>query len=474
MTRHSKRNLYPLPDVINPPERLCVKINIPNEPGHRAAFLGAIYNLTRWYSWQRDDNETAKQVADVWFGVWAEMLEGFYDNDCEGTMPAYTLSVDGCNLRLLAGETVVSTIDLTSCAVPGPPGPPGADGESIVGPPGEPGADGQDGQDGRDAVGGPSNPPPPETDDICAAAHGLAAQTIAVMLDIVDSYESMTLGEFWNHIAQLVIAVDLARIRELVALLELDPLLWPDIRADIVAAQDDLVCVLYDNALSQAAAATWANNFTGSTTATGAIMREAVLSITPGQWALWAFVTSKADGTFDCGDCGDEECPTDIDAQYWLTAPIEMELIRSTAQSSETIFANIPQLAGTVGFTYWHRGMNSIQRGGLNHSTIYAAASMTTAGWYQITATNRPSMVWEVLSGTGVRYWSSVGAITALNNLGYALRSTTYNHNSVTNGTGTFSLVFGRWAQANPQSTLTAQVRFQLIVQKSVTPYPGC
>lgn len=80
------KTLYPLPAVVNPPETVCVEIKVPNEPSHRQAFIGAVFNLTRWYSWQRDDNQTGKAVADVWMGVFMQMMTTFYD-DCGCGIP---------------------------------------------------------------------------------------------------------------------------------------------------------------------------------------------------------------------------------------------------------------------------------------------------------------------------------------------------------------------------------------------------
>lgn len=58
-----------LPTVIDP-ERVCVKLFIPNDPAHLAAFWGALWNLTYWNQWQRDDLKLGTQVAAVWKDVW--------------------------------------------------------------------------------------------------------------------------------------------------------------------------------------------------------------------------------------------------------------------------------------------------------------------------------------------------------------------------------------------------------------------
>lgn len=82
--RGNDKTLYPLPSLSDDGSRLCVRVNIPNIPAHRQAFIGAIYNLTRWYSWGRDDAHTGKAIASVWKGVFNDMMAHFYDgcDDC--------------------------------------------------------------------------------------------------------------------------------------------------------------------------------------------------------------------------------------------------------------------------------------------------------------------------------------------------------------------------------------------------------
>lgn len=82
--REGTKSLYPLPATTDDGSRLCVRVNIPNIPAHRQAFIGAIYNLTRWYSWARDEAHTAKAIAAVWRDVYMDMMAHFYDgcDDC--------------------------------------------------------------------------------------------------------------------------------------------------------------------------------------------------------------------------------------------------------------------------------------------------------------------------------------------------------------------------------------------------------
>lgn len=58
-----------LPTEIDP-ERVCIKLFVPNDPAHLAAFWGALWNLTYWNQWQRDPLKQGTQVAAVWKDVW--------------------------------------------------------------------------------------------------------------------------------------------------------------------------------------------------------------------------------------------------------------------------------------------------------------------------------------------------------------------------------------------------------------------
>lgn len=62
---------FPLPSVVDP-DRVCVRLNIPNDPDHIAAFWGCLWLLTYWNQWHRDGAHTGTQVAAVWKDVWFE------------------------------------------------------------------------------------------------------------------------------------------------------------------------------------------------------------------------------------------------------------------------------------------------------------------------------------------------------------------------------------------------------------------
>lgn len=64
---------FKLPAVVNPKDTVCFKINVPNEPAHLQAFIGVLYDLTLWVSWQRDPAHTGIRAAQVWKKIWNDL-----------------------------------------------------------------------------------------------------------------------------------------------------------------------------------------------------------------------------------------------------------------------------------------------------------------------------------------------------------------------------------------------------------------
>lgn len=71
---------YILPIIPDPP-RKCVKIWIPDEVYHRAAFWGSIFTLTQAFNWQNTDTEEQRFVANLWFDIWSQATR---ENDVNG------------------------------------------------------------------------------------------------------------------------------------------------------------------------------------------------------------------------------------------------------------------------------------------------------------------------------------------------------------------------------------------------------
>lgn len=66
------RTTFPLPETPDPGVYRSLCIRIPDEPAHRQAFLGALLNLAKWYSWGRDDAHTGAAAAAVWQQIYYE------------------------------------------------------------------------------------------------------------------------------------------------------------------------------------------------------------------------------------------------------------------------------------------------------------------------------------------------------------------------------------------------------------------
>lgn len=73
MARKPERAKWALPEVVDPEDRLCFTIQVPNERMHLAAFRGALWNLASAVNWADDPEHTAKDVANVWKQIYDEV-----------------------------------------------------------------------------------------------------------------------------------------------------------------------------------------------------------------------------------------------------------------------------------------------------------------------------------------------------------------------------------------------------------------
>jgi len=131
----SRKRLAPakwvLPSVIDPPDRICFQIEVPNERQHIAAFLGAIYDLAKPYKWANDSAHTAIQVGKVWFEIFENLRRG-----CE--VPTLRGGADGDDFMIrqnpdnpcllensVDGVTWCTWADLSLCLLNSPTQPTG-------------------------------------------------------------------------------------------------------------------------------------------------------------------------------------------------------------------------------------------------------------------------------------------------------------------------------------------------------------
>lgn len=110
-----------LPDPVDPDEFVCYLVRVPKSKYHIMAFLGAIYDLSLWWNWQRDDAHTASLVAQVWRKIW----RGLRPSPCEPIEPGASTGCDceddcmGCCEKFINGVLSQKDCDGNWIAVPG-------------------------------------------------------------------------------------------------------------------------------------------------------------------------------------------------------------------------------------------------------------------------------------------------------------------------------------------------------------------
>lgn len=92
----TQKSRWTLPEVVNPPDSLCFTVNVPNERYHIAAFLGAIYELAKPYSWQNDALHTAIDVGAVWRDIFYSLAPSACETDCPVNIEEMTVDMSVC------------------------------------------------------------------------------------------------------------------------------------------------------------------------------------------------------------------------------------------------------------------------------------------------------------------------------------------------------------------------------------------
>lgn len=82
MPRRNPPAKWMLPDVVDPPDSICMSLQVPNNRYHIAAFRGALWNLASAINWADDIDHTAKEVAQVWRNVIDNMGADCDDATC--------------------------------------------------------------------------------------------------------------------------------------------------------------------------------------------------------------------------------------------------------------------------------------------------------------------------------------------------------------------------------------------------------
>src|ERR1041384_2809131 len=83
----NRRPPWKIPAVINPENRRCIQINIPDDPEHISIFWGVLRGLSDWQRWERGPPKSGTLVAQVWREV-VYAIE--WEDSCMGCCPEPT------------------------------------------------------------------------------------------------------------------------------------------------------------------------------------------------------------------------------------------------------------------------------------------------------------------------------------------------------------------------------------------------
>jgi len=78
---------YVLPDNYNPPDVVCVRVYVPNDPLYLREFWGAYSYFTQWSAWKRDPFKRGKVAALAWLKAYAKAREDY-------------ISLGACNMAI--------------------------------------------------------------------------------------------------------------------------------------------------------------------------------------------------------------------------------------------------------------------------------------------------------------------------------------------------------------------------------------
>jgi hypothetical protein len=123
---------WPLPTIVHPAKTVCYTIRVPKERHYIAAFLGAIFLLSKPYAWADDPDHTALEVGAVWRDIFDRLLAGNCDfpppNPAQGGGVDVEMSIrqnpdNPCELQFSADGTDWCTwADISKC-LPAPAQP---------------------------------------------------------------------------------------------------------------------------------------------------------------------------------------------------------------------------------------------------------------------------------------------------------------------------------------------------------------
>lgn len=89
---------WELPDDLNPPDTVCVQLQVPNDPKYIAAFWGAILDLSAGFNWANDAGHNAILAARRMRLMYLAAQLGDCSQPCTPIVPGFTLD-DCMNIR---------------------------------------------------------------------------------------------------------------------------------------------------------------------------------------------------------------------------------------------------------------------------------------------------------------------------------------------------------------------------------------
>jgi len=114
MSKKYPRAKWTLPTTVNPSTSTGWCVPVPDDPFHKAAFLGALANLTMSNQWAHDDDHTAAQVARVW----TDIIDNLEPCPMLSDVNIRLKPTDFCTIQLTldGGATWTDVADLSDCA----------------------------------------------------------------------------------------------------------------------------------------------------------------------------------------------------------------------------------------------------------------------------------------------------------------------------------------------------------------------
>lgn len=102
---------YLLPDEITGHDLRCVCLFIPDAQEYRQAFLGQVYELSKWWVWEKSYTEgdtRASEAAKYWY----EIIHRYLDMTCGGSQEASESGIDQVNMQTI--QTLLGRYDGTN------------------------------------------------------------------------------------------------------------------------------------------------------------------------------------------------------------------------------------------------------------------------------------------------------------------------------------------------------------------------